>query len=321
VSAPPPRADPPDDSEALDVSATGTLSTLRRVGLLGISLVLLITLWHRVGGKALVALLGDLDPLWLLAALALFVPTTGLTAWRWRVVAQDVRALGLGEALRMVLAASAANLFLPAKLGDVGKGAFLGAGRSEGVALAFFEKLADVAALAAWMTLACFLFPPTREAEQLAFVLGLGLVSGFAMLCLVPLGGLAARVERGPLARALRGVALLRGHPRRFAALLLGSLALWGLHLLQFQCAAWAVGTSVAPAFLASRIPMSLFVGLVPVSFAGIGTRDAALLYLLGPLVGEPAALALGGFATLRYLVPAAAGALVLPRLGSSRAR
>jgi uncharacterized membrane protein YbhN (UPF0104 family) len=318
VSAPSPRPQPIEDEDA---AASGTLSTLRRAALLGVSLVLLVWLWRRVGGEALGTLLRGLDPFWLAAALALFVPTTLVTALRWQVVAADVHSLTLGESLRMVLAASAANLFLPAKLGDVGKGALLGEGRAEGLALAFFEKLADVAALATWMTVACLAFPPVREAESLAFALGVGVVSGFVVLCLVPLGGLAARIEGGPVGRAFRGIALLRGHPRRFAATLLGSLVLWGLHLLQFQCAAWAAGTTVSPAFLASRIPMAIFVGLLPVSFAGIGTRDAALVYLLGPFVGEPAALALGAFATLRYLVPAAAGALSIGGLGSSRAR
>jgi len=320
VSAPSPTRRPVEGDEGDEAPAGGPLPTLRSGVLLALSLTLLVWLWRRVGGEALVDLLRGLDPLWLSVALALFVPTTGVAAWRWRVVAADVRVLGFGEALGMVLAASAANLFLPAKLGDVGKGAFLGAGRTEGLALAFFEKLADVAALAAWMTVACLAFPPLREVEELAFTIGLGIVSAFVVLCLVPLGGLADRVEGGPVGRALRGVALLRGHPRRFAAVLLGSLALWGLHLLQFQCAAWAAGATVSPAFLASRIPMAIFVGLVPVSFAGIGARDAALLYLLGPFVGEPVALALGGFATLRYLVPAAAGAFAIGRFRPSRA-
>ncbi|MBW2315204.1 MAG: flippase-like domain-containing protein [Deltaproteobacteria bacterium] len=301
---------------------------LRRAALLAVSFALLVWLWHDVGGGALASLLRELDAAWFGAALFLFVPTTLVTAWRWQIVAADTRVLGLGEALRMVLAASAANLFLPAKLGDVGKGAFLaegpdGGGRAEGLALALFEKLADVAALAFWMVVACFFLPPVREAEQIAFVVGLGIVSSFGILCLVPIGGGSAddeSDEAGVIRRAFRGVALLRANPRRFALVLASSLLLWGLHLLQFQCAAWAAASDAAPAFLASRIPMAIFVGLLPISFAGVGTRDAALLYLLGPFLGEPVALALGAFATLRYLVPAAAGMLSISGFGPSRA-
>jgi hypothetical protein len=307
---------------------------VRRAALGLVSLLLLVWLWRDVDTAALGRVLGGLHPGWLAAALFLFVPTTLATAWRWQVVAADVRRLRLGEALRMVLAASAANLFLPAKLGDVGKGAFLGApgapaARAEGLALAFFEKLADVAALAAWMVVASLWALPEREAEQLAVVLGVCVVTGFALLCAFPVSGLLAGADAaddaepdegaGPLLRAARGVAALRAHPRRFGLVLLVSLGLWGLHLLQFLCAAWAAGAEVAPAWLASRIPMAIFVGLLPISFAGIGTRDAALVYLIGPVVGEPVALSLGAFATLRYLVPAAAGALSISGFGPSR--
>ena len=65
---------------------------------------------------------------------------------------------------------------------------------------------------------------------------------------------------------------------------------------------------------------MAIFVGLLPFTFAGVGTRDAAMLYLLGPLVGKGPALALGVFATLRYVVVALAGVPFVLRLPIDRA-
>jgi uncharacterized membrane protein YbhN (UPF0104 family) len=61
---------------------------------------------------------------------------------------------------------------------------------------------------------------------------------------------------------------------------------------------------------------MAIFVGLLPVTFAGVGTRDAAMAYFLAGPAGEGPALALGAFATVRYLVPALAG---LPFLSTIR--
>ena len=153
------------------------------------------------------------------------------------------------------------------------------------------------------------------EPERLAWALGAAGLVGFAALCILP--ARAADRLPAPLARALAGVAALRATPGRLAAVLGVSFVLWGVHLLQFQLAAWAAGASASPVLLASRIPMAIFVGLLPVSFAGIGTRDAALVYLLAPEVGAPVALALGAFATLRYLVPAGLGLLVVGGLPS----
>lgn len=287
---------------------------MRRAVLLAVAAALLVWLVRRVGGGELVAVLRGLHGGWLSAAFLLFVPITWLTAARWRAVVAGLAPLSLADSLRMVLAASAANLVLPAKLGDVGKGAFLpgAAGRAAGLALALFEKLADLASLAACMLVAALFAPPEREAEMLACALGTGVVTGFAVLCLVPLGALSVFGSGNPVARAVQGVSTLRARPGRLLGVLAASLVLWALHLLQFQLAAWAAGATADPALLASRIPMAIFVGLLPISFAGIGTRDAALLYLLAPATGEPVALALGAFATLRYLVPAAAGVFFL---------
>jgi len=60
---------------------------------------------------------------------------------------------------------------------------------------------------------------------------------------------------------------------------------------------------------------MAILIGLLPVTFAGIGTRDAAMLYFLGPITGNGVALAIGVFATLRYIVVAAAGLPFIVRL------
>ena len=50
-------------------------------------------------------------------------------------------------------------------------------------------------------------------------------------------------------------------------------------------------------------------------TFAGVGTRDAALVYFLAPSIGDGPALALGVFATLRYVVMAIAGLPFVARL------
>ena len=48
--------------------------------------------------------------------------------------------------------------------------------------------------------------------------------------------------------------------------------------------------------------------GLLPLTFAGVGTRDAALVLLYQPYFSTPTAVALGILCTLRYLLPAVAG-------------
>jgi len=67
------------------------------------------------------------------------------------------------------------------------------------------------------------------------------------------------------------------------------------------------------------RVPIAIFVGLLPITLAGIGTRDGALVALIAP---HAVAALVGLFSTLRYVVMALLGvpAIVLlgPRLTSA---
>ena len=51
-----------------------------------------------------------------------------------------------------------------------------------------------------------------------------------------------------------------------------------------------------------------------PLTLAGIGTRDAALILFYQPYLAAPVAAALGLLCTLRYVLPALAGAAVVTR-------
>jgi len=133
-------------------------------------------------------------------------------------------------------------------------------------------------------------------------------------------GGLISRV--GGLLRRIAAIGgELRADRGRLVAVLGASLVLWFLHIAQFAVVQAAAGGPLQPVLVASRVPMAIFVGLLPVTFAGVGTRDAAMVYLLAPGLGESAALVLGLFATLRYVVVAVAGLPFLSRLDYARLR
>src|SRR6185503_9427590 len=103
--------------------------------------------WRSVG-----RVLASLDAGYLVAGLLLFVPQTLVSAARWRRLVAPLAAISFGEAMRQTLAASALNLIVPSKLGDLSKAAMLplaGPGdRARAGGLALLEKGADVAALA-----------------------------------------------------------------------------------------------------------------------------------------------------------------------------
>jgi len=92
------------------------------------------------------------------------------------------------------------------------------------------------------------------------------------------------------------------------------SLAIWFLHLVQIWMLILALNAAVPFLDNLALAPLAILAGLLPLTFAGIGTRDAALIFFFAPYMAAPVGAALGLLCTLRYVLPAIAG---LPFLGA----
>lgn len=247
--------------------------------------VLLAALYRAVQWHAVLEALGSLDGPLLWAAVALFVPQTIVSALRWRALVAPLTSISRLDAIRHTLAASAWNLVVPSKLGDLSKAAWLtnldARGKAAAAGLVVAEKIADLVALAVlcgagWVGAG-------RP------IVGAGLLGG----CLV-LGGMWS-------------AGATRRH-RPWAVLAAWSLPLWVLHVTQIGLVLLAAGAQTTCFDISLRVPLAIIAGLVPLSWCGLGFRDAALVGLFAG-AAPPATLAAVGLLTLaRYLVPGAAG-------------
>lgn len=256
---------------------------VKRIIKLAAAVVLLAALYRAADWRAVGRVLASLDRGYLLAGLMLFVPQTLVSAARWKRLVAPLAAISLGDALRQTLAASALNLVVPSKLGDLSKAAMLPVERTRAGGLAILEKVADVVALA------------------LVWAAGALAVDGFTLS-----GGLLALAAAGVWTRCRSSAGYW---------LTSYSLVLWTLHLLQIDCFLKAAGVFVPWTVASARIPAAIFAGLLPISFCGIGTRDSALVWLFSDLAPTPAMAAVGALTALRYLVPGAAGIAFVPAL------
>ncbi len=280
-----------------------------RAAKIGATLVLLTALYFAADWRAVGSVLRQLDGRYFTAALLLFVPQTLLSAWRWRMLAGSVTTIRFGDSLRHTAIAAAWNLIVPSKLGDLSKAALLpelNAGqRTAASGLVVIEKLADVAAL-------CALILCGVAGERFAGTTALAGIAFFVAM-------------HGRLASAIKiKLRQIRLAPVRLLQLCGMSLALWCLHLWQIELFLRAAGVFVPWELAASRLPIAIFVGLLPVSFCGIGTRDAALVWLFADVAPAAAMAAVGLLTALRYLAPGAVGIAVLavdrPRVASPAA-
>lgn len=301
-----------------------------------VSLGLLALLYGRVDrAQLLVAVQQAWLPLFLLA-LAMGGVLSSLTSWRYTHFARRLQiepAPPFATALKSYFLASSLNLFLPSKLGDLGKG--LLCSRLDRRPYPFdlhvftlYEKVADLFALVA-LGAAIGLLRPFDHGGGIPDLAtrwgGVGLAP-LLLLLAVPLlitlvphrrhGLLARLLQRAPLKLREAGMIASRFSLRDFLAFLALSLLLWALHLLQAVLFAQALGMPLWSPSGLFVVVTAILVGLLPISFAGIGTRDATLLVLLGGLYGPARPLLFGVLLTSRYVVPALVGCLFLGEFG-----
>lgn len=311
---------------------------IKKLLTLGISLAILAFIYLKLDVGAMTRVFAQTHPAYLLLSLGMVVPLTLLTSWRLQMLAPQRAEIGFGEANRLILVASVLNMVLPSKMGDIAKAYFMGekgkVGGSVSLSLVVFEKTCDMLSLLVWCVVGLLFYP----GKDLLFWLltasvAAGLVLGVTLLASRRLadlffGGLR-RVMPGKKKAAVEklesGWKEMQeyfwsdtGRVVRVSGL---SVFIWLLHLLQiwlFILALRAFAPFVTSLGLAS---LSILAGLLPLTFAGVGTRDAALILFYRPFFDAPTAAALGLLCTSRYLMPALAGLPLLPRyLGAVRA-
>jgi uncharacterized protein (TIRG00374 family) len=112
------------------------------------------------------------------------------------------------------------------------------------------------------------------------------------------------------------GLNSMKSSKRSVLLATLVGLATWFITILQYVVLTAAIGVNVSYFFMMSIVPMVALLDMLPISFSGIGTRDAALILFLSFLtIGKEYAISLSILVLVfGYLVIGLAGALLMLR-------
>ncbi len=275
-------------------------------------------------------------PVPFVVALLLFIPQNFIIIYRWKEMASPFVKMGWGEAARLILASQSMNVVLPSKMGDLTKAYFLkrsgSLDLSRAVNLVVFEKMLDLASLCLLAFVGVMVTCSSRfEVEDPARFVALAAfcsaISGAVIVIVgalyfipirhIPFYGrmvnfLSADPKTARLGKLLamshEVMSLLQAKRARREWLCAISVALWILHLAQIYFFFLCLNAPIPVLPFALLMPLAIFVGLLPLSLFGMGTRDAAIIFLFAPYY-PPAILAgVGFYVSLRYLVPALTG-------------
>jgi glycosyltransferase 2 family protein len=95
------------------------------------------------------------------------------------------------------------------------------------------------------------------------------------------------------------------------------TVCLWGLSIFQVVIFFYAVNISVPVTAICAYIPLAIFIGQLPISLGGAGTRDAAIILLFAGYGSTSQLLAIGIlFSIFRCWLPAVIGILFMKKMG-----
>jgi uncharacterized membrane protein YbhN (UPF0104 family) len=172
------------------------------------------------------------------------------------------------------------------------------------------ERVLDVLVLLALALGGCLAF----QRWTLAAVAGGGLIAGVTGLLVVARAPLPAKL-RTKLEGLLRSLRLVVSSPSLFASVFLFTVLNWMASVVQIVLCYRALGAEVPLVFATGGLPLAIFVGLLPLTLSGMGTRDSALIVLFASYATPEHSLGAGILYTLfGYWIPAVIGLPFLKR-------
>jgi uncharacterized membrane protein YbhN (UPF0104 family) len=262
---------------------------------LAITLGLLAYLLSKVQIAPVVRQIRTMAPAAAVAAEALLLLQLALLAWRWQLVNRIVDApMRAGQVLRLAAIGHFFNQILPSGFAGDAARAWLAA--REGVQLGplvraiVCDRVVGLLALAVMVSLTFFILPdavardvPARNAFGAVALLGVAAAAALSLLG-APLAELLMRhrltTSLGKLAADLHRVLFRAGG--RSALVVVLAAAVQVLNVAAIQVCANGMGIALDPGAALVIVPAIMLVSMAPVTFAGWGLREGAMIVGLG---------------------------------------
>ena len=303
---------------------------LKRFVSIVVSVAILFYIYSQIDIPNLIRVFQNCDRLWMAVSLGMVIPITLFTSWRLQQLMPKGTSLGFIEANRLILGASVLNMILPSKMGDIAKSYFMrdrhNLSGTLALSISIFEKACDLLSLLLWCVFGLFLYP---NKDGLFWTMTAGVAGGLILGSLL-LGSssfanlffnLTSKISFKSIGKKIQKMQAswqemhdyFWGDKKQLLLITSTSIFIWFLHLLQIWL--FIIALKAWTPFIVSLAlsPLSILAGLLPLTFAGIGTRDAALIYFYQDYFSETTGAALGLMCTSRYFIPAIIG---LPFLG-----
>ena len=242
------------------------------------------------------------NPSFILLSLLFLLLTLFFLMIRWLLI---IRALHpkakFKDSLISIMCALSLNSVLPSKLGDLFKVYyFKDHGISQMLGAVFTERILDVVSLTLLLLIGSLIL------NKLTFIyISLSLILIFVLsvsFLYILRKKLRKSTKYSLLKNLLYSINWIIQRPRKGIILFLLSFLIWFCSITQIYLLFLAVSANVDFLYFSSAIIIVIFVSLIPITIAGMGTRESAILYLFSSFANNDVLLAAGLlFSFFRY--------------------
>lgn len=288
-----------------------------------------VWLWRLVGPVVVVsaiwwagptkiwAVLSNADPLLVVAAVALAIPLAIIKGIRWQILLRnyDIE-LTFSDSTSMYATGMVLSAVTPGRVGDMVKIVMLikkGCSISKAIASNIFDRLFDVAfvLLVGYGGMWYFSrnFTSQLQIVNIIFVIALVLLVALALK-----RHLVKKLAIKLIPSQYRSVAIeswneiisgfLKKQYRRISWLVLWTIVFWFLQFSAIYLCGLALEVDVSFIYLSACAAVAMVLSLLPITVAGVGTRDAIYILLLGQVgIARQQSLALSSLVLGVFLV------------------
>jgi uncharacterized protein (TIRG00374 family) len=263
--------------------------------LLAITIVILAILFLSVDFPSAVDAIRKAEWRYLAIATAISFVFPFLCAIRWNVIVLQLGVhLGLWESFKIIMAAWPMGAVTPAKSGDLVKLLFLKNvlpySKTTGVILA--ERLMDVIALCCYAVIWGLIY----QFETAATLAGLMLI-GVLVFLLLAASPLVQKIPvkwRTLVLNLFEATKKMVLQIKSFVLILAITFLNWFCTFLQIWLCYQAFHVDVPFFYIMAALPIAIFIGLLPITLSGMGTRDSAVIFLFREFAPYEVNLAVG---------------------------
>jgi uncharacterized protein (TIRG00374 family) len=237
--------------------------------------------------------------------------TVILNGIRWKYLIGRYHNLSIRKSIKLTLLGFSFNFVAPSRLGDFTKAHYLKKDNvmnfSTGSSSIVFEKGLDILCLSLLSVIGVLALSLSNL--YILVLIPVLLIVFFFMVGHLKKIGLLMRRERlgNVITNFCNFFEEVKSNRRLFLFALGMTFLLWAVSIIQVYLFFLSFGAVPDMLSLFGLVPIAIIAGMIPITIAGMGTRESAMI-LLFPAMSEPLVLGVGFFMTLRYVLAALAG-------------